>query len=181
MRRAVKGWGIILAVLLAAVLATALAGGFQRAGDSAADTESGTWVELTRWDVRVDGCVTVIADDGAPPEVLLRLMLVNRWDRSLGSMNDASWQVRIPNGDVFGAEGEYIHTRDAERDGWFDPGVERPAVARMTLTQPWTGGEPILVRFAEERLVDGFVLADNWVSGRIAAEVEVECPVGADQ
>lgn len=181
MSRVVRSWAVALATLLAVAGAIGLAGGFMPGGDSAPDTEPGEWIELTRWDVRVDGCVMVVSDDGAPPDVLMRLTLVNRWDRSQSSINDASWQARIPNGEVFGAEGEYIHTRDAERDGWFDPGVERPAIARMTLTEPWTGGDPILVRFARERLADGFVLADNWVAGRVTAEVEVSCPVGADQ
>lgn len=172
-----KAWLAVGGALLAALLVVAVLGGFNRASDRPADTAVGEWIELTRWDVRVDACRTLVVEDRAP-QVEVAMTVVNRWDSTQSSINDSAWQVRMPNGDSFGAGGSTIIFADPERWGAFDPDIQRPAVATMELEQPmWEGDRPILVRFANERSTEGFVFRGAWSADGLAAQVELPCPV----
>lgn len=167
----------MLAGIVAVTVAVAALGGFRPATDEGADAAVGEWLELTRWDARVDSCRVVLQPD-REPEVQLGMTVVNRWQQSQPTINDNAWQIRLPNGEIFGAGGEYLSLRDAERGGWFDPDVQRPAVARLELLEPlWEGDQPVRVRFASERENEGFIMAASWYADAVVAAVDVPCPV----
>lgn len=157
----------------------ALAGGFEPAAPRPADTAVGEQINLTRWDVTVDGCQITPADQYRDqPLVQINLTVTNTWDASQASLNRAAVSIRMPNGERFGSSDEWFRMYDAERSGGFDPGFERPAVITMDLAEPlWTDGAPVRLLLATERQRDGFILSGNWVADETAAVLDLDCPV----
>lgn len=175
-----RGWLVALCALALVVGTVAVTGGFEPARSRVKPVAVGDWIELTRWDVRVDDCVVVPDEEpGEPADVMIGLTVVNTWNESQYGFGDHMAKIILPNGETFGARTETFSMRDAERMGDFDPGFERPATLRVeSVDYPWPA-ETVAIRLGTETQRDGFILSGSWVTDVWRVVVEVECPVGA--
>ncbi len=170
---------MVLGVLGILVAGTGAAGGFEPAKSRVDAVDVGKWIELTRWNVRVDDCVVIPDEDaGEPADVLIGVTVVNTWTETQYGFGSHMVRITLPSGELFGARNETFSMRDTERMGDFDPGFERPAQIRAeTADYPWPD-DTVVIRFGSEVPRDGFILAGSWVTDVWRAEVNVECPVG---
>lgn len=179
-----RSWLVTLAVLGVVALVVGLAGGFRGAEGPPADTATGEWVESTRWDVRVDDCRIIPAQERFgemdPPQVAILMTVRNTWDETQMGFSQAMVRIEVPNGESFGAQREQFSMGDAERDGYFDPGITRPAVLTGDIAGGlWDPAEPVRVRLATERQDRGFVTDDRWATDREVATLDLDCPMAS--
>lgn len=167
-------------ILLAAVGVTGALGGFDEAPPRPADRQTGEWIELTRWDLRVDGCQRLMAAEADDSDkVLVDLTVVNTWHTSLSDYNRQAWRFEVPDGPTFGGDGgEWPLFRDTERSGYFDPGIERPALVTLDLEgRAWTDDRPLRLTLATERPADGMLIEGSWWGEDHAATLDLDCEI----
>lgn len=176
-----RSWLVGLGVLGLLIAGVAAAGGFEPAKSAPGrDYAPGELIELTRWLVRVDGCEYEPPVEGSSDEfgrARVKLTITNTWQQTQWGINPQTMTVELPNGETFGANGETLTFIDAETNGDFDPQFTRPAIATARLKSPaWTSDGAVVVRLANERQSEGFLVSGGWIADFQVARIEVACP-----
>lgn len=182
-RRGAIAWVGALSALVASVAALAALGAFREAEPIAAlRVEPGDVVSLTRWDLTVESCEYSPPEPGHATEfgeVVVRGTATNTSDASLPMVNQRTYMLHLPNGEVFGGwEGQYYAFVDPVAHGPFDPLIpaEYEIIASLE-TDGWPeSGAEIKVRLADEFQRDGFLVGGSWEPDFERAHLWLPCP-----
>lgn len=184
-RDAARPWVLTVTIVGALIAVVAALGGFERSTHGSARTVSqGETIELTRWDVVVEGCTYTPpasdADDAAT--VQIRALVTNTSDETLSALNPETLIVHLPNGQSAGGRSEtYVVHENLDAGGGFDPHIPTNSMFSVKVSPegwPAEAGE-VELRFASEYQREGFIMAGAWTANVERANVTLSC--GAEQ